>query len=144
MNGKTLFAALSLLAATPSFAAEEYRALYRKGVELNKKGDLKGAIAWYSKAIELKKDSADLYYVRGRAYKEDEQLARALEDLGKAIALKPDYADAYNHRGAIHAVQGKGELAKADFRKSCDLGNAGGCANLKILDKNPAKGKGWP
>ncbi len=108
----------------------DYRQFYRQGVEFNKQRAYAKAIEQYSKAIALKKDSADLYYVRGRAYRQNDQLDKAISDLSRAIVLKPDYAEAYNHRGV--AYLGKGEKAKAlaDFQKSCSLKNQNGCANV--------------
>jgi tetratricopeptide (TPR) repeat protein len=125
--------AMLIAMAAAATAADDYKALYRKGVELNKKGDFKGAIALYTKALEQKKDSADLYFVRGRAYTQDEQYEKGLADLTKAVTLKPEYAEAYNHRGAIYVGLGKKDLAIADFKKSCELKNVGGCENLKKL-----------
>lgn len=129
-------AALILACVTGAFAGEQYKQFYDKGVELNKKGDFKGAIASYTKAIALKKDAAFLYYVRGRAYKQDGQYEQAMADLTNALTLDPKYAEAYNHRGALYVGYGKKELALADFRKACDLKNEGGCTNFRKLQGN--------
>jgi tetratricopeptide (TPR) repeat protein len=110
---------------------QQYKELYRKGVEANKKGDLKESISWYSKAIAEKPDSADLYFVRGRAYGQDQQMDKAISDLSKAVALRPGYGEAYNHRGVMYIVKGDKEKAQADFRKGCSQGLKDACANLE-------------
>jgi tetratricopeptide (TPR) repeat protein len=116
----------------PAAAAEkEYVKLYKQGVEANKKGEFDEAIRYYSKAISLKPDSADLFYVRGRAYTEKDQLDKAISDFTRAIALKPAYAEAYNFRGATFIGKGKNRQAMADFKKACELGYKFGCANAQ-------------
>ena len=88
----------------------------------NAKAGLDGAIADYTKAIELKPDYADAYYHRGLAkqakcsfggfvWTERGELDEAIADYTKAIELKPDYADAYYHRGL--AKQASGDVAHA-------------------------------
>ncbi len=105
--------------------------LYQQGVELNKKGDYAGAIGYYTKALALKKNSAALYFVRGRAYRQNDQLELSEKDLSRAIALKPGYAEAYNHRGVTYVGLGKKKEALADFTKACRMGNIDACANEK-------------
>lgn len=125
---------LCLLAAGITSAAtgeKNYKELYQRGVEHNKKGELDEAITLYSKAIALKSDSAALFFVRGRAYLEKQQYDNAVRDLGKAIALKPDYAEAYNIRGAAYAGNSQKQQATADFKKACTMGLSDACRNLR-------------
>lgn len=131
-----LLTALVLVLATLAHAApqKEYQTLYKKGVEQNRKGNFKEAITLYSRAIEKKPDSPELFFVRGRAYRQNEQYDEALRDLDRAIALKPNYAEAYSQRGVLQIGRGDTAKARSDFKKSCDLGNQDGCANLKKLD----------
>jgi tetratricopeptide (TPR) repeat protein len=110
---------------------KDYKELYRRGVEHNKKGELDEAITLYSKAIALKPDAAVLFFVRGRAYLEKQQFNSAIGDLGKAIALRPRYAEAYNIRGIAYASNGQKQLATADFRKACTMGLNDACKNIK-------------
>lgn len=110
-----------------------YQKLYREGVAANKAGKVDEAIALYTKAIAIKKDSADLYFVRGRAYKQRDKFDLALADLSKAIELNPRYADAYNHRAILFVGKGDRKRAEADFRTGCALGNKDCCANLEKL-----------
>jgi len=123
--------ALCAITATAFAAGETYRDLYREGVEANKKGDLDRAVALYTKAIALKGDSPELYYVRGRALRQKDRLEDAVRDFDKAISLKPGYAEAWNQRGAVYIGLGKKEKSLADFKKACELGSTNGCLNLK-------------
>jgi tetratricopeptide (TPR) repeat protein len=56
--------------------------------------DFDGAIADYSKAIELKPD-AGVYYARGTVRQAKEDLNGALADYSKAISLEPNLAQAF-------------------------------------------------
>lgn len=125
-----------LLMAGMATAKEDHRELYRQGVEHNKRGEFDKAIAYYSKAIALRPSSPELYFVRGRAYKQNEQYDEAIKDLTKAVALKPDYAEAYNHRGVVYIGKGDMKAAEADFRKACSQGHEDACRNMKKL-KSP-------
>ena len=62
-------------------------------------GDWEGAIADYTRAIELKPSFPDAYYNRGNAKQVKGDVGAALADFSKAIELKPDLAAAYNKRG---------------------------------------------
>lgn len=126
---------LCLLAAgfTSAAAGEKnYKELYLRGVEHNKKGELDEAITHYSKAIAMKPDSAALFFVRGRAYLAKHHYDNAIRDLGKAITLKPDYAEAYNIRGVAYASNSQKKLATVDFKKACTMGLSDACKNLKL------------
>lgn len=127
-----LFCLCLLTFVTVAGAAEEqYKALYRQGVELNKKGEFEKAIAAYTKAIALKPNSPEIYFVRGRAYRQIDQLDKAIADFSQAITLKPGYANAYNERGITYIGKGDKEKQWADFKKGCELKNENACANLK-------------
>ncbi|MBI1921295.1 MAG: tetratricopeptide repeat protein [Geobacter sp.] len=123
-----------LLFATPVLAGQpkgDYKELYRRGVEFNKQGKLKEAIGYYTKALALKSDSAELYFVRGRAYLQSDQMQESADDLSRAVKLKPGYAEAYNQRGVTYIGLGKQQEALVDFNKACGLGHQDGCRNAK-------------
>lgn len=133
----TFSTAMLLVLSTVSMAMaeKEYLALYKKGVEQNRKGNLKAAINLYSQAIAQKPDSPELFFVRGRAYRQNEQYDEAFKDFDKAIALKPTYAEVYSQRGVLFIGKGDKAKARSDFKKACVLGYTDGCANLKRLDE---------
>jgi len=76
--------------------AKEYHDRGEKKSELE---DYTGAIADYSKAIQLKPDYVDAYSNRGVAKRKKLDYTGAFADYSMAIQLNPDYADAYNNRG---------------------------------------------
>lgn len=109
---------------------------YNKAIELNPKFinaymtraviyllDNKGreAIADYTKVIELKPDG-DSYYVRGNAYLEIKEYAKAVTDLTRAIQLDPTYYWSYKQRAKAYRMLGKLRLAQADERKADQIG----------------------
>ena len=132
-------AVLLLFFNTSVQAGKEYQSIYQRGVEENKKGNFKEAINLYTKAIALKSNSPELFFVRGRAYRQNDQFDEAIKDFNKAIALKPSYAEAINQRGVLFIGKGDTTKAKNDFKKACDLGLKDGCANfekIKSMQKN--------
>jgi tetratricopeptide (TPR) repeat protein len=94
---------------------------YNSGRIKQNRGDVDGAIADYSRAIQLKPDYVDAYVNRGLAKKTKGDLAGAIEDYSKAIELKPDFAYAYDVRGVAKKAKGDLEGANADHSKSIEL-----------------------
>ena len=76
--------------------AEEY--FYSALNKANLKDDY-GAIADFTKAIELDPDDAVAYYNRGNSKRKLKDYYGAIADYTKAIELDPDVADAYYNRG---------------------------------------------
>lgn len=86
--------------------------------------DLDGAVADYSRAIELGPTAPGIeraYYNRGTARQSMTNDINAFSDFEKAIAIKPTYADPYYGRGAIFDKRGKTDLALKDFNKAIAL-----------------------
>jgi tetratricopeptide (TPR) repeat protein len=83
--------------------------------------DPEKAVEYYTKAIDLQKNNAELYNNRGTAYYNLEQYVLALDDFNKAINLKKDFVDAYNNRGGVFFMLGQHEAAIADFNKAISL-----------------------
>lgn len=99
-------------------SAEEY---YNRGNSKNSLQDYKGAIADFTKAIELDIEGASAYYGRGVAKIGLQDYEGAIADNTKAIELEPKHALAYYERGfAKHSLQDyKGAIA--DYIKSIEL-----------------------
>ena len=85
------------------------------------KRDFDGAIADYTKAIELKPDDSAAYEHRGdaKAFKTD--FDGAIADCTKAIELKPDDWAAYRSRGDAKASKHDYYGAIADFTRAIEL-----------------------
>lgn len=96
-------------------------AYFNRGLQKQKDGDLDGALADYSKTIELDPSFFNYYICRGTVREAKEDLGGAILDYDKAIELKPDFALAYYNRG--HARFNKGELegALADYSQAIEL-----------------------
>ena len=62
------------------------------------------------------------YYNRGKAFEDDKNYRKALEDYEKAIELNPSFALAHNN--LVHAYRAAGELeaARTHCQKATELG----------------------
>lgn len=79
-------------------SADEY---FYKGLEKAKRKDRYGAIADYSKAIELNPNDYLYYYNRGVSRDKLNDFYGAMKDFSKAIELNPGFSAAYVNRGNI-------------------------------------------
>jgi lipoprotein NlpI len=111
------------------------RRLYERGVESNKQDRYAEAITYYSMAIAQDPSSAELYFVRGRAYLQDNQVDNSIRDLDTAIRLKPEMAEAYNQRGIAYVSKEMWGNAQTNFETACSLGLDAGCINAKKLKR---------
>ena len=85
------------------------------------RGDLDGAIADCTKAIELKPDYANAYSSRGIAKLAKGDFNGAIEDYTKVIGLNPNSEDAYNNLGFAKRNLGDLDGAIADYTKAIEL-----------------------
>ena len=99
-----LLIVLSAAQAQDLTSADEYS---QRAIARFEKNDLDGAIADFSKVIEMNgKDQAFCYYFRGMAYYRKSDLNHAIADLSKAIEIKPD-PRFFDDRGNLLAKQGE-------------------------------------
>ncbi len=66
-------------------------------------------------------DLAVAYNNRGNAYRQSQQMDKALADLNEAIRLAPEYATAYYNRGLTYQLSNRYEEAVADYSRSLEL-----------------------
>ena len=99
-------------------SAEEY---YNRGLTKNSLQDYKGAIADFTKAIELELEGASAYYGRGIAKISLQDYKGAIADNTKAIELEPEYALAYYERGLAKYFLQDYKGAIADLTKAIEL-----------------------
>jgi len=121
-----LFASLALLAVVLACGsstdnADKAKQLINEGVARYEKGDLDGAIADYTKAIELDPRNAAAYNNRGAARKNKGDVDGAIADYDKAIELDPRYVRAYANRGLARRKKGDLDEAIADYTKALEL-----------------------
>ena len=89
-----------LLAVSPGASAAD-DPFIKSGNAKFIQGDLRGAIADYSRAVELSPDNTDAYIRRGVAKLSLGDHDGAIADFDRAIGLNPERADAYNNRGDV-------------------------------------------
>ena len=106
--------------ATP--AAEESDAdLVNRGIEKAKDGDLDGAIADFTRAIELNPKDDAPYYNRAQAKRLKKDAAGAIADYNRAIGLGSTNPAAYNNRGNARAENNDRDGAIADYTRAIEL-----------------------
>ena len=84
-------------------------------------GDLDGAIADYTKAIELDPNDLDSHNNRGLARQAKGDFDGAIADHTKAIELNPRDPDGYYNRGISRKAKGDLDGAIADFTKVIEI-----------------------
>lgn len=93
----------------------------QRGIARFEKNDLDGAIADFTKVIEMNgKDLEFCYYFRAMAHYRKGNSGQAIDDLSKAIVIKPD-PRFYDDRGNLLAKQGELERAIADLNKAIEI-----------------------
>lgn len=122
MQRTSLFLILIWTLAVPVFFAQTTDAeFYDRGSARLVKGNLDGAVADYSKAIELNPKHTEAYYNRGRAYSVKGDFAAAIADYSKVIELDAKHAGAYYNRGSGRFVKQDLDGAMADYTKAVEL-----------------------
>ncbi len=79
------------------------------------KHDNNGAIAAFTKAIELNKNNASAYWRRANCYSDTSELEKAIEDFTRALEIDPEILDAHVLRGKIYLAKHQYDLAIQDF-----------------------------
>lgn len=117
-----LFTVLSL-GVVPSSALAEMTAddYLDRGYAKYEKGDPDGAIADYSRALELDPKDAAAYNNRGNVKKDKGDVDGAIADYSRALELDPKFPLAYNNRGAMHFLKRNWTGALSDYRHRCEL-----------------------
>ena len=85
---------LNVVRANPLF--DQY---VHQGAESYNSGNYRGALAAYTKAIEIEPQIALLYNYRGDAKRRLQDFQGAIADYTKAIEINPLVDEAYFHRG---------------------------------------------
>jgi tetratricopeptide (TPR) repeat protein len=115
-----LLVAMLLMIAGSAFGDRAFD-YYYSGVNREDRGDWAGALADYTKAIELNPNYAFAYNNRGVVKKTNGDLTGALADENKAIELDPNIVEAWYNRGFVKRVKGDLEGALADETRAIEL-----------------------
>jgi tetratricopeptide (TPR) repeat protein len=95
--------------------------LHRGLIRSHSQEDFAGAIADFSRAIELDPTSAETYNYRGTSYFWLKEFQKALADYNRAIDLDPNLTLAYYNRGYVRIELKDKVGAIEDFRKGAAL-----------------------
>ena len=79
--------------------------------------DLKSAISYYNKAIEINPKNPDSYFNSGLCLAELNDLTKAKENFSKVIELKSDYAYAYYALGMAYETENNKDSAISNYEK---------------------------
>jgi len=96
-------------------------AYYQRGNSHYEQNDLQGALADYTKAINLNKQLLLAYIHRGNVCYELDYLDHAKTDYSRAIELDPTNTLAYCNRGNIHTQQQHYDQALQDYEHAFAL-----------------------
>jgi tetratricopeptide (TPR) repeat protein len=112
-------ALVSMLA--PALSAQTAGTFASSGVTKLRLGDNDGAIADFSRALELNSSLIGAYLGRGAAYCNMSNFDGAVNDYNEAIKLKPASVEAYMGRGFAEFLQGNYDAAITDQTKAIEL-----------------------
>lgn len=82
--------------------------------------DIEGAMADFTKAIEMNSKLAPAWYGRGVLLSNKGQLEKAMSDYTKAIEADPKFAKAYFSRAILRSYQGQEQGALDDYTKAVE------------------------
>jgi len=93
--------------------------------------DNDGAIADYTKAIELDPNNPMYYDNRALSKAEKENFSGAIEDYTTSIELYPGDPETYYQRGLVKLLSGNKYDACLDLKRAEELGSQGAKAEIK-------------
>ena len=91
--------------------------LYRLANENFRIGQIKTAVTWIEKALQIKPDDKDINILAGGLYSTNGEFAKAEKAYKKCIQLYKDEPEAYLYLAALYAEQKKYPQALAHFKK---------------------------
>lgn len=103
-------------------AEKEATEWFNKGMALSETRKYSDAIAAYDRAIELNRNDADFYTMRGAAYDDSGNVQESIRDFNKAIELNPKHGHAYLFRGSAYGKLGDEQQKINDFIVAARLG----------------------
>jgi tetratricopeptide (TPR) repeat protein len=107
-----------LASPAPAPEAEDY---YAGGLRKHHQGDSDGAIADYTRAIELNPKYVEAYNNRGAEKLKKGDFDGAITDCNRAIELDPEHANAYAIRAYARDKTGDSDGAMADLGRAIKL-----------------------
>lgn len=96
-------------------------AYLNRGLLREQSGDLAGALADYTKSIELDGENENAWFNRGNVHEAMGQYPLAIRDYDKAIEINATDADFFNNRGRVWDSQGETKKAVEDYTAAIKL-----------------------
>lgn len=107
---------------------EDYSKFHDNALTLLMNGDLDNALIDINKALEIRPNEADSYYVRGNINQQKGNLDDALDDFVMAIGFNPRHSDATMKCAIIYGKQNNRTMSCIYMKKACDLGVSEACS----------------
>lgn len=109
----------------------------KKAIDAYTGKDFENAVYWYSRAISVSSDDAELYSERAVAYFHRKMLKESLADMDKAQELEPQKPYRYSSRAYIRDAMGDTQGAVEDYRIAIELDPEDAIAhnNLGLLEE---------
>jgi tetratricopeptide (TPR) repeat protein len=96
-----------------------------EGLEHERNGDWDGAIAKYTKALDIHPKFAEVLCRRANAYNSKHDFDRAIADYSKAISAEPKNVMALLGRATVLEAKQLGALAISDYTRAIKISKAG-------------------
>ncbi|MFT6998293.1 MAG: Flp pilus assembly protein TadD [Cryomorphaceae bacterium] len=109
----------------------------KKAIDAYRDKDFENAVYWYSRAISVSPDDAELYSERAVAYFHRKMPKESLADMNKAQELQPQKPYRYSSRAYIRDSMGDTEGAIEDYKIAIELDPEDAVAhnNLGMLEE---------
>lgn len=115
LTGMLLFATSGCM-----IRAQDVTDLMKDGQAYNLEGDFPNAIQSFSKAIDLAPNNPEIYFMRGKVYREIGEQDKAEADFRKAVSLAPDQPGSNFELGLIQLAKNEPADAIRLFDKSLE------------------------
>jgi tetratricopeptide (TPR) repeat protein len=116
----------------PSAAIAEAVECLARGLDIEERGDARGARRWYEKALKKAPDVYQTHYLLGRSCCREDRIEEAVEHFEAVLRLNPGHSESYNDLGCILLARDDLAGAKALFRKAVECMPENGIARRNL------------
>ena len=109
----------------PIFSQEKEDEYFDKGIDEYNKGNLSGALIYWSYVIEINPKDPNAYYSRAIVKHDLHTRKAAIRDYDKALEIAPEFISALTNRGSVKDEIGDHKGAIADYNKVIKFSKAG-------------------
>ncbi len=123
LGSTTALATAAVVFSTQAAHAQSAADYVNAGIEKGKRDDFKGAIADFTRAIEIDPQDALAYYNRGLSKYNLGNHQGSIADYNKAIQIDPQFAPVYRNLGIVKELVNDLQGACANWIKASSLGD---------------------